>query len=90
MREVSYLALLGILVGVSIFMASLWTLDAMMWYDHAWIYIPFIMWNVKVGKGEFVNVLYYALVFSLILTALSSYALGRSASTRSSKCYKDS
>jgi hypothetical protein len=71
------LALLGVLVGVSIFMASLWTLDAMMWYDHAWIYIPFVMWNVRVTKGEFVNVLYYLLVGSLVLTAVSSYALGR-------------
>jgi len=74
---IKHLSLLGLLVGVAIFMASLWTLDVMMWYDHAWIYIPLVMWNVKVTKGEFVNVLYYALVGSLILTALSSYALGR-------------
>jgi hypothetical protein len=71
------LALLGALVGVAAFMASLWILDAMMWYGHAWVYIPFVMWNVKVTKGEFVNVLYYLLVGSLVLTAVSSYALGK-------------
>jgi len=72
-----YLALLGVLAGAMLFAVSLWNLDAMMWYDHIWVYVPLIAWNVKVTKGEFVNVLYYLLVFSLVLTAVSSYALGR-------------
>jgi hypothetical protein len=89
MREVNYLALLGVLVGAILFTVSLWNLDCMMWYDHIWVYVPLIAWNVKASKGEFVNVLYYALVFSLILTALSSYALGRAQYSQSSKHNKD-
>jgi len=76
--------LLFLLLSLALnYVAWFWVLDFAIWYDHTYIYIPFVAWGVRLSKGDAVNICYWVLSITFVLSMITSYLLGRRVSNES-------
>jgi len=59
------------------FGVSFWMLDWAIWHEGAYVYYPIpSLWNVRLSKGEIINLAYWQIYISLVIALISAYRLG--------------
>jgi hypothetical protein len=54
-------------------------IDCAVWYNGAYVYYPLPgLWNVRVTRGEVINIGYWQIFLSVVLIVVSAFELGRS------------